>query len=409
MTRSRRTRIPLGVLAAIMASVLAPARAAAQFPVDHELRALLQSRVDEGRAVGIVLGLRQADGTTRVVSAGSAGEGARPLGPRTVFEIGSITKVFTGTLLADMARRGEVGLADPVARYLPDHVRVPSRAGAEITLLDLATHHSGLPRMPTNFEPADRANPYADYSAERLYAFLSGFELERDIGSEYEYSNLGVGLLGHALSRAAGVPFETLVQQRILVPLGMNSTGFQPGGEMLEWMARVHNSRGTPVALWDVDALAGAGGLRSNVVDMLRFLDANVGEPASELEEAMRAAHAPRPGTSVSDGSAEQAFGLNWAILSVEGTITVLHGGGTAGFRSFLGFDPQRRTGLVVWANSSHRVDDIGRHLLNPAMPLTPSRKRAIWIATAAPTGVAVVILLVAVRRWFRNRRALER
>lgn len=137
LDRGWRTRIPLRVLAAIIASVLAPAQAAAHSPADHELRALLQSRVDEGGAVGIVVGLLEADGKTRVVSVGSAGEGARPLGPQTVFEIGSIAKAFTGTLLADMARREEVSLADPVARYLPDHVRVPSRAQAEITLLDL--------------------------------------------------------------------------------------------------------------------------------------------------------------------------------------------------------------------------------------------------------------------------------
>ena len=125
----RSTQISLRVLVAIIASVIAPARAAAQFPADHELRALLQSRIDEGRGVGIVLGLLEADGTTRVVFAGSAGEGARTLGPQTVFEIGSITKVFTGTLLADMVRRGEASLSDPVARSLPETVRVPSRAG----------------------------------------------------------------------------------------------------------------------------------------------------------------------------------------------------------------------------------------------------------------------------------------
>lgn len=404
----RRTRM-LRVLVAVIAAVVAPARAAAHFPADHELRALLQSRVDEGRAVGITLGLLEADGTTRVVFAGSAGEGARALGAQTVFEIGSITKVFTGTLLADMARRGEVSLSDPVARYLPDSVRVPSRAGADITLLDLATHRSGLPRMPTNFAPADRSNPFLDYSAQRLYAFLSDFELERDIGSQPVYSNLGVGLLGHALSRAAGVAFETLVQQRILEPLGMDQTAFRLGDAMVDWAAQGHDAQGSPVGMWDFDALAGAGALKSNVQDMLRFLDANIGEPASELEESMRLAHWPREGTLVDKGSRERSFGLNWLIFSFAGTTTVAHNGGTAGFKSFSGFDPLREIGVVVWSNSAHHVDDIGMHLLNPDFPLSPPGGQAgAWRTFVPPTAAAVAILLAALWRRSRHRRGFR-
>ena len=122
--------------------------------------------------------------------------GARPLGPRSVFEIGSINKTFTGTLLADMVNKNEVALADPISKYLPAGVTAPSRNGRSITLLDLATHRSGLPRLPDNHTPADRANPYADYTIEKLYAFLSKHELRRDPGAEGEYSNLGSGTAG---------------------------------------------------------------------------------------------------------------------------------------------------------------------------------------------------------------------
>jgi CubicO group peptidase (beta-lactamase class C family) len=117
-----------------------------------------------------------------------------------------------------MVAKGEVRLDDPVAKYLPTSVRVPSRNGKQITLIDLATQSSGLPRMPNNFTPADNANPYADYTVAQLYAFLSGYELTRDIGSRYEYSNLGVGLLGHALALRAGKSYEDLVTERILRP-----------------------------------------------------------------------------------------------------------------------------------------------------------------------------------------------
>ena len=175
-----RIRITLVLFAA---ALLLPGAAGAQhFPSDEDLSALIRSRVEEGRAVGIVLGVVEADGSTRIVAYGDAGPNARPLGAESVFEIGSVTKVFTATLLADMVARGEVSFSDPVSDYLPDEVTMPSRGGREITLLDLSTQHSGLPRLPGNMSPADMSNPYADYTVEQLYTFLSGHELRRDIG-----------------------------------------------------------------------------------------------------------------------------------------------------------------------------------------------------------------------------------
>lgn len=362
----RSTRSILALLA--LAIPLAPATAAAQhFPSREELEALIQDRVDTGVAVGIVLGVMEADGSTVVVTAGEAGPGTLPLGERSEFEIGSITKVFTGTLLADMARRGEVRLDEPVADLLPDGVTVPSRGGRQITLVDIAEHRSALPRLPDNFAPADANNPYADYSVEQLYAFLSSHELRRDIGSQYEYSNLAVGLLGHALSLRAGTSYEDLVRERILEPLGMESTGITLDEEMAEWMTRGHDRSGRVVPLWDIPTLAGAGALRSNMIDMLRFLDANVGEPESGLEQAMRTAQEPR-----AEASPAMAVGLNWHVRTTENASIVWHNGGTAGFRTFIGFDPEREVGVVVLTNSAHGADDIGFHLIDPAVALAP-------------------------------------
>ncbi|MGC1520781.1 MAG: serine hydrolase, partial [Steroidobacteraceae bacterium] len=152
----------------------------------------------------------------RIVAYGSLEKAdKRPLDGDTVFEIGSITKVFTSLLLADMVQRGEVKLDDPIAKYLPASAKVPERNGHSITLVDLATHTSALPRMPANFRPKDPANPYADYTDEQLYAFLSSYELIRDVGAKYEYSNLGFGLLGQGLAHRAGTDYETLVETRI--------------------------------------------------------------------------------------------------------------------------------------------------------------------------------------------------
>ena len=211
--------------AAVSAGGAAAQRAA---PPDSAIRSILQTRVETGRAVGLVAATLD-HGQSQVFTAGVSGAQGVPLDGNTLFEIGSITKVFTASLLAEMAARGEVGLDDPVAKYLPPSVRVPSRNGKQITLLDLSTQTSGLPRMPTNFSPKDELNPYADYSVDQLYAFLSGYELTRDIGSQYEYSNLGVGLLGHALALRAGKSYEALLVERILRPLGITTRGLFSG------------------------------------------------------------------------------------------------------------------------------------------------------------------------------------
>lgn len=356
------------VLALCTMVCFAAAPAAAQhFSSASELSEIIRSRVEEGGVAGIVLGVMEADGSTRIAAFGNPGPGALPLDSGSVFEIGSITKAFTGILLADMVATGEVSLSDPVADYLPDSVAVPSR-GRTITLLDLATHHSGLPRLPGNMSPADASNPYADYTVEQLYAFLDAHELRGDVGAEYEYSNLGVGLLGHALAREAGSTYEELVTERILEPLGMDATGVTLDGEMRRRMVAGHNTEGNPVPLWDLPTLAGAGALRSSMADMLTFLGANMGAPESALERSMRASHEVR--ASAGQG---MSVGLGWHVLQVGDEKIVWHNGGTGGFHSFIGFDPAANVGVVLLSNSAHSTDDVGFHLINPEIPLAPT------------------------------------
>jgi len=204
----------LALLVALIAGVpliaqqpAAPASGAAQvgLPSDAEVLALIKQRVDDKRSAGIVVGLIDADGRQRIVSYGDPGPGQPPLDGNTVFEIGSISKVFTSTVLAQLVQEGKVSLDDPAQKYLPATVHLPTRNGKPITLGNLAMQNSGLPRMPTNFKPADAANPYADYTVQQMYDFLSSYQLPRDPGAEFEYSNLGVGLLGHILSRVTGM------------------------------------------------------------------------------------------------------------------------------------------------------------------------------------------------------------
>jgi serine-type D-Ala-D-Ala carboxypeptidase/endopeptidase len=194
-------------------------------PPDSEIRRILVERVgDQNQSVGIVVGVIEPSGR-RIVAYGSLSKGdKRSMDADTVFEIGSTTKVFTSLLLAEMVQHGEVALTDPVAKYLPAGVKVPER-GRAITLEDLSRHRSALPRLPSNLDVASNPlNPYASYSVKQIYEFLSTYQLPRDVGSEFEYSNFGAGLLGHVLSLAAGKDYATLIQTRICEPLGMHST-----------------------------------------------------------------------------------------------------------------------------------------------------------------------------------------
>ena len=351
-------------------------------PSDEAIRQVLVERIDEQkRSVGIVVGVVEG-GQRRVVSYGRiATDDSREVDGDTVFEIGSITKVFTAILLADLAGEGAVEFETPVQRLLGPEATVPTRNGAEITLLHLTTHSSGLPRMPDNFRPANAGNPYADYTVAQLYEFLSSHELQRDIGAEVEYSNLGTGLLGHALTLSQETDYETLVSRRLLEPLGMSDTSITLSPSQQERLAVGHSVQLRPVANWDLPTLAGAGSLRSTVNDMLTFVEANLGLRESPLLDEMSVAHAarrdfPAPGMRI---------GLGWVIRSGHGRDLHWHNGGTGGYRSFLGFDLESQTGVVVLSNSGDSVDDLGFHLLEQGyrLVLPPAFRTAVDVDPA--------------------------
>jgi len=350
MKQSRHVLLALAVAASLPFQ-----RSAAQaLPPDSTVRRILNDRLVASPFRGIVVGLLDTDGNRRVVAVGVPAD--------RVFEIGSITKVFTGSMLAGMVADGSVRLDDPVAKFLPASVRVPARNGRQITLVDLATQSSGLPRLPANLAPRDSSNPYADYTVAQMYAFLSSYELPRDPGQTYEYSNLGVGLLGHALALKAGMSYEDLVRRRILSPLGMRETAITLSPALRARVAPGHDTEGNVVPNWDLPTLAGAGALRSTVQDMLTFLAANL-----DSTGVFRQTHLSRHAA----GNANMTIGLGWHILTRPGGTTITwHNGGTGGYRSFTGFDAARRVGVVVLTNANIGADDIGFHLLDRAMPL---------------------------------------
>ncbi len=343
--------------------------ARAQGPrIPDDVTANVRARVDDGWSVGIVVGV--VDGTgARFFSYGrTARTGGQPVNERTVYEIGSITKVFTAVTLADMAIRREVGLDDPVQRYLPDSVRVPSRNGKAITLRLLSAQRSGLPRMPTNFAPADPANPFADYGAAKLYAFLDGYALPRDPGASYEYSNLGVGLLGFALARGAGTSYEGMILRHVIDPLHLADTRVTLTPDLRARLAHGY-AGGQEVGNWDLDALAAAGAIRSTAADMATFLSAAMGLVHTPLDSAFRLTEAIE-----FDAGPGMRIGLGWHVIGPDSSAVIWHNGGTGGYHAFIGFDPRRRVGVVVLSNSTLSIDDIGFHILNPALPLQTVR-----------------------------------
>ena len=346
---------------------------AAAAPTDSEIQRVLRECVEQDkRATGIIVGWVDGSGS-RIVGYGTR-DGKTAVDGDTVFEIGSVTKTFTATLLELMIERGELTLDAPAQQYLPATVKMPARGGQQITLRHLVTHTSGLPRLPSNLKPEDPANPYADYTVDQLYSFLNACTLKRDIGARYEYSNLGVGLLGHILSLKAGTNYEALVVREICRPLQMDSTRIQLAPQLKARLAVGHNQAGVPVENWDIPTLAGAGALRSTARDMMKYLAANMGTHPTPLATAMANAQVIQGPA----GSPEMSIALAWHVRKKFGSEIVWHNGGTGGYHSFIGFDRTNRQGVVVLSNSASDIDDIGWHLLNPEFKLNHPKVRQI-------------------------------
>ena len=356
-----------------------PASAQAQNPAplpgDVAIQKLLTNRVDaERRSVGIVVGVVTPAGR-RIVSYGQASlEEPRALDGDTVFEVGSVTKVFTSVLLADMVRRGEVKLTDSVFTYLPPHTS-RARESRTITLADLATHTSGFPFWPNGIPATgDGVQAMGRYTEAQLLEYLSTFQVPSDVGQKWAYSNVDAGVLGMALGARANTTYEGLLQARVTGPLNMESTAVAVSDRMRTRLAVGYDVNRRVAPVWRVPALAGAGSLHSSANDLLTFLEALGRDdgPLAGLLPIMIATRRPGPGLP-------QALG--WMIIDTgaqDGAI-LSHDGGTLGFSSAVAYDPKARTGVVVLSNAAGGVGDLARHLLRPSIPLTPP-------ASPAPT-----------------------
>lgn len=290
--------------------------------------------------------------------------------PDSVFEIGSITKTFTGLLMAQMVEHGQVKPETPVRELLPTGI-VAKPAGAEITLLDLVTQRSGLPRLPGNFAPSDMANPYAEYRADNLYQLLAQHGLARPEKPQFLYSNLGLGLLGHALALRAGTGYADALKKYVLEPLGMNDTAIALSADQHRRFMPAYSADLRAVQPWEFDALAGAGALRSTAVDLLKFLEANLRpESAGGSRRDRYARTLPAAIRRSQQLQAEIGPGgsIAYAWLYDARTGTYWHNGGTGGYSSYAFFNPKENYAGVVLVNVAVSTrgsfaDQLGQHV----------------------------------------------
>jgi D-alanyl-D-alanine-carboxypeptidase/D-alanyl-D-alanine-endopeptidase len=318
--------------------------------LDRELAPVLErgllSKASGGG--GLVIGVLD-HGKRRIFAYGTAK-------PDSIFEIGSITKTFTGLILAQMVVQKKVTLDTPIRTLLPAG-SVAKPDGAEITLVDLATQHSGLPRMPDNFKPQNPLNPYADYHAAQLQEFIARHGVAKPADAAFLYSNLGFGLLGYGLSLRAGVPYGQLLSNEITGPLHMSDTGVMLSPAQRARLIQGYDYNFDPTPPWDLDAFAGAGAIKSTAADMLTYLDANLhpdkyavgaiaDSPAATLPAAVALDHQLRANITT---NGESRIALAWGFSTKNGTYG--HEGGTGGYRSLARFNPNQDRAIVVFYN----------------------------------------------------------
>ncbi|MEQ8811421.1 MAG: serine hydrolase domain-containing protein, partial [Imperialibacter sp.] len=323
-----------------------------------EVVATIEKRIQNGQMPSMALAVIDSSGV-KYYNFGKTTLDGKPVDENTIYEIGSISKVFTAILLAQQVLGGEVKLEDEINDYLPDTVQVPVMGDAPITFGNLTDHTSGIPRMPANFAPANPNNPYADYTVQQMYEFISNYQPSRTVGSEYEYSNLAQGLLGHLLAQNKNTTYEALMVATIADPLGMNDTRIAFTETMKQNLALGHTGPYV-VENWDIPTLAGAGAIRSSTSDMAKFISANLGYVDTPLRAAMDMSHTMRH-----DKAGGMQVGMGWHIKNGSEGDVIWHNGGTGGYRTFAGFVKETGKGVVLLTNSSTGADDIGFNLLD--------------------------------------------
>lgn len=327
-----------------------------------QVDALVTTLIEKKKAVGVVVGIITPDGKREFFCYGTTKDGGLEPTPDTLFEIGSVSKPITALLLALMVEDGTVKLDDPVQKYLPKEIVVPRRGKQEITLLELVTHTSGLPRNPpnqqrlVNMDEAVAMNPYGKYDTKQLAEGLAEIKLKESDKLGFAYSNLGMGLLGDALANKAGMSYGELVRTRIFEPLKLKNTTVSPTKAQLERMATGHSSKGKPLPRWTFEALHGCGAICSTPKDMLTLHEALCGRTETKLRKAMQATQEKRY-----PAFANTSVGLSWFVQEMSGRQVWWHNGGTTGFKMCNYFCEKPGVAVVILCNTGSDANDDGR------------------------------------------------
>ena len=307
----------------------------------------------------IVVGVITPNGTQVSAYGNISKANPTPVDGNTIFDIGSVTKTFVATVLADLVNQGVVKLSDPLEMYLPSNVTVPSYNGYKITLEDLTTHTSGLPYWPAGWI----WNKY--YTTQQVYEFLSNSTFEDEPGTVAKYSNIGMGMVGQAISLKMGVPLIQLLEDRILNVLGMNSTGFAMNKtgilipqDIKSRFAAGHMVGNESKLVFLPQEVQAAGAMYSTANDLLKYVSANLGLIDTKINSAMEETHSirypfyelqvPFPDPSGNESTPYAYEGLSWFSTTNLGTQVVWHNGGIDGYSSFVGFNPSKQIGLVI-------------------------------------------------------------
>ena len=328
-----------------------------------ELEKVLKHKVEtEKLSVGIAVAIIE-NGQVSFINVGVANkETAQEIDQSTLFEIGSVSKVMTSTALATFVDEGTLKLSEPVQNYLPKSVKLPMKNDKAITFESLASHRSGLPRLPSNMQFSNPLNPYVDYTTEMMYEFLNQYTLPREVGESPEYSNLAVGLLGHTLAKIDDMNYEQMLMQRVLKPLKMKDTFVDVPKSALTRRSKGHNGNLETTDYWQLPAMAGAGAIVSDATDMALYVKANMQQ--NELAAAIKLAHQP----TAEFGNSLTKVGLGWIIQGTADGDVYMHNGQTGGFASFIGFNPTSHKGIVILSNTSILMDEVGYSYLTDSL-----------------------------------------
>lgn len=289
----------------------------------------------------------------------------------TLFEIGSITKVFTALLMMILTDQDKISLDDPIKKYIPKSSLIPMADRKDIIIKDLLTHTSGLPNLPDNFAPQNPQDPYKDYTSKLLYDYFNQQSLTYKNKPKYLYSNLGYATLGHISEIASTQTYTQLIRKNIVNRLNMYNTFVDVPASSNNYP--LGHSYGYPVPYWNFDVFKGAGAIKSDAQDLVRFILINMGEIDSDIYPLLKKMQAIQYPTD----SPITYIGLGWHINTETGNNIIWHNGGTGGFRSFIGFDPIIKKGVVLLTNNAFAIPVIaklGAHILNEKIPLTPLR-----------------------------------